>query len=220
MFGGSFSWAGWAPEHVPLFVRLFVAALGTGIGVKLMDDVLDSQLDRMRGLRNLADRLGRAAMPYAMAALAIGLYFDSRAGLALFLAAYSTGMVARPYERLPSGLRAWHEMVAACLLLFLLAGWRLGGQALLALVAIQLLDDVWDRSEGPASGPWAWMSRTHELAALLLAAGCMLAAIALGYVTAFAVLLAAACVWVVGRKRRWLRRSNRTMRHHGRRQLR
>lgn len=188
---------------VPLFVRSFLAALGTGLAVKLMDDTLDSALDRMRGLRNLADRLGRAAMPYALLALALGLVFDSRLGFALFLAAYAVGMTARPYERLPSGLRAWHEMVVAGLLLVLFAGWRLGVQALLLLIAIQLWDDIWDRGEGLPPGPWAWVSRASRPASTLLCAGCALAAVALGYAVAFAVLLAAACVWLIGRKRRW-----------------
>lgn len=203
MFGDTFSWAGYAPAGLPLFVRLLLAALGTGIAVKLMDDVLDSPLDRMRGLRNLADRLGRAATPYALLALAAGLYFDSRLGFALFLAAYAVGMTGRPYERLPSGLQAWQEMALAALLLVLLSGWRLAAQALLLLIAVQLWDDLWDHGEGLPPGPWAWVSRASRPATTFIGAGCVLFAIALGYVVAAAVLIAAACVWLLGRKRRW-----------------
>lgn len=203
MFGATFNWPGITLGGLPVFVRLFMAALGTGLAVKLMDDVLDSPLDRMRGLRNLADRLGRAAMPYALLVLVAGLYFDTRLGLALFLAAYAIGMTARPYERLPSGLLAWHEMLLAAVGLIALAGWRLGGQVLLLLVAVQLWDDMWDRSEGTPPGPWAWVSRASRPATTLLCTGCVLAAVALGYVPALAVLLAAACVWLLARKRRW-----------------
>lgn len=189
--------------NVPAFVRWFMAALGTGMAVKLMDDVLDSALDRMRGLRNLADRLGRAATPYALLALAVGMVFDSRLGLALFLAAYAIGMTARPFERLPSGLQAWHEMVVAAVLLFGVSGWRLGLQALLSLLAVQLWDDMWDRGEGLSPGPRAWVSRASRPATTLLAGGCLLGAVALGYALALAIFLAAACVWLLTPKRRW-----------------
>lgn len=203
MFGGTFDGASHALMNMPAIVRFFLAALGTGLAVKLMDDVLDSPLDRMRGLRNFADRLGRAAMPYALLALATGLFFDSRLGFALFLAAYAVGMTARPYERLPSGLHAWHEMILAAALLVLLSGWRLAVQVLLLLIAIQLWDDLSDTGEGLPPGPWAWVSRASRPATTLICFGSVLCAIALGYAVALAVLLAAICVWLLARKRRW-----------------
>jgi hypothetical protein len=120
-----------------------VAAGLTALAVKLMDDALDLERDRAAGRRNWALALEGGAASYALAIFALAAALDGRTAAALLLAAFGVGM-GTGGERLPLGLRAWHESALALLLALLLCGWRLAAAATLASLCAQALDDLLD----------------------------------------------------------------------------
>ncbi|WP_067616899.1 hypothetical protein [Alicyclobacillus acidiphilus] len=133
-------------------LHVALALLFSGAAVKLMDDALDAEFDLCQGKRTLAARLGRAALPYSLAMLAIGVALNPGMAFAAFFGSYAVGMFARPGEQLPTRLPAWVEIVAAIAISVLLVGWRdtLWGVAMMAVV--DWLDDVMDRYRDAQTG--------------------------------------------------------------------
>lgn len=175
--------------------RTFLAALFTGLAVKLMDDALDVEVDAARGYRNWAARLGRAALPYALALALLAAAIETRVALALFLAAYALGMGRNVGERLPTGLPAWAEIVLAVAVSTVFSGVRVAGAALALLWAVQAADDWLDREE---DGRWEapsmrWLRLGWALLGTLLA-------LALDPVLTVCTVPAALAVWTLTRK--------------------
>lgn len=138
MFGPYFDW------HRLLV--LIPALLMTGVAVKLMDDFLDEEVDRELGHENLAARLGRATLPYALVLLGLGMALATRVSLAMFLAAYSLGMAGDLSRRLPTGLKGYQESLVTVGLGAMVSGWRTMAAALAVVVWLQAADDLVDRS--------------------------------------------------------------------------
>ena len=123
----------------------------TGVAIKLMDDHLDREQDRSAGLLNWSDRLGRATLPYALAALLLAGVLDLRAAASLFFASYAVGMGRGLGQQLPSGLRGYQEIGLSLVVGAAAAGLRYMGLALILMGAVQLADDILDRREDTAA---------------------------------------------------------------------
>ena len=196
MSGSTLIDLGLAPAALVLaFARLFLAALLTGLAVKLMDDALDLEVDEARGYRNWASRLGRATTPYALALAFVAAALNVRAGVALFFAAYALGMGHGAGERLPTGLPAWAEVLLALAASAAFSGLRVAGSALALMWAVQAADDWLDRDE---DGRWE-ASSVRWLRLGWAALGTLLA-LALDPGLALCTIPAALAVWNLTRK--------------------
>ncbi|MGE5589034.1 MAG: hypothetical protein ACM3ZA_00180 [Bacillota bacterium] len=196
MSGSTLLDAGLAPVALVLAVaRVFLVAFLTGLAVKLMDDALDVEIDAARGYRNWAARLGRATTPYALVLAFVAATLQTRAALALFLAAYALGMGRNAGEWLPTGLPAWAETALALAFSAVFSGARVAVAALAILWAVQAADDWMDRHE---DGRWESPSlRWLPLGRAVLGA---LLALALDPVLSLCTIPAALAVWTLTRK--------------------
>lgn len=120
-----------------------------------MDDYLDDDNDS-----RLLNYLSRAILPYSLLLLLVGLAIDFQLGSALFLTAYSVGMVGRGLGvHLPSRLSPVTESIGALLIGAYFCGWRLLVTVGASMVAVQALDDVLDCSRDKRFGIPTWATR-------------------------------------------------------------
>ncbi|PZN08712.1 MAG: hypothetical protein DIU69_09680 [Bacillota bacterium] len=182
------------PAPVPPAARVAAVAL-VAVALRLLDDVVDREVDRATGRPNWAEGLGAAATAYALAALATAAALSARDTLSLFWAGYAWGMAHDGTARLPLGLTARQETALALVLSLATVGLAhtLGAVALVG--SIQLLDDWLDlRTDrelvAPGAVPRNWAGRLGRMEAFLLGVALGLAAAArdpLQAVTAWAV---------------------------------
>lgn len=146
-----------AVRPVVAYGRETLGVFLTGVAVKLMDDHLDREKDRSAGLINWSERLGRAALPYALTALLIATALDPRAAISFFFASYALGMGRDLGERLPTVLKGYQEIALALLIGIGLAGVRSMALALTLMGAVQFTDDLLDRHEDLRAADLLWV---------------------------------------------------------------
>ena len=191
--------AGFPPGALWL-ARLALAVLLTAVVIKLMDDALDEELDRARGYRNWAARLGRATTPYALVLAFPAAALDLHVSTALFLGAYALGMGRDLRERLPSRLPAWVETGLVLATAIFISGLCLTAAALSQLWAIQVADDWLDRVEDSRPGGASPASRGAQWQRLGWVFLGTLVAAALHPWVAVSAVLSTLAVWSLGRK--------------------
>lgn len=183
--------SGWLPSWAPVLARAVGASAFCGIAVKLMDDSLDLEIDRVSRRPNLVESLGGSVTSYALACLALAAAFDTRLALGLFFSSYSLGMGLSGRGRLPSGLPEAFESLAGIGFGTWAAGPRVMGLGLMSLAAIQLIDDLADRESDQLVYPKPWVNFLGTTGCLLLAAVLVLFSMALGPLETGAVLVVA-----------------------------
>jgi 1,4-dihydroxy-2-naphthoate octaprenyltransferase len=147
MYGGWFSWG-----VVSDWGGTFLSLLLTGLVVKCMDDTLDMEYDFFLGKKTLANRLGRAALPYALLLLGLAVYLRPGISLGLFLASYVIGMGHDLYVKMPTQLNGWMESGIVCLIMLTLLGVRMTFWSICIISVIQLLDDITDMRKDATTG--------------------------------------------------------------------
>lgn len=167
MFGGISETA--LPAWATL-VRDLGAAFLTGLAVKIMDDFMDAPLDQCRGLQTVAQRLGTASLPYALAAIAAGAALNHRWAISLFLASYALGMAVDLGRRLPTGLLGYQEALVALGASLVLYGPVRTAAAVAIVTAIQMTDDLLDWREDRLAGGGALTRKLGLFEALLVLA--------------------------------------------------
>ncbi|HWR55680.1 MAG TPA: hypothetical protein VN462_04205 [Negativicutes bacterium] len=130
----------------------FLAVLLTGCVIKLMDDYLDQEFDIFRGKHSLARQLGLGTAAYALLIFAISVSLNRQISVALFLAAYITGMVYHMRTKYLSGLSGWQETCIVFVLSWLLAGLNITCAAVCILLVVQIIDDWLDETNDALTG--------------------------------------------------------------------
>ena len=116
----------------------------TGIVVKLMDDYLDQELDKIEGKFTLAVILDKAIVPYSLLCMVICMTINPKLAGSLFLASYIIGMGSNLKQRLPLGLSAFQEFVIFGLFGLIIFGITEMLSSLLIIIFIQFIDDFLD----------------------------------------------------------------------------
>jgi len=139
--------------------------------IKLADDYLDQEQDRLTGQANWTDILGIGTMFYAIFFISIAAAIHSSVSLSLFFASYIVGMFNDFKNRFPLGLTGWQESLLTLLLCLALFGWEMTFFSLSFVIAVQLIDDCIDIKIDSKSGRRNFASRLGcmecSLAALL-----------------------------------------------------
>lgn len=130
----------------------FLSILLIGSAIKLMDDVLDEEIDRLEGRETLAIRLGPAVVPYCMVLVALAVILNLPLALSLFFASYALGMFGDFLRILPTGVRGWVEAVVILFLGIVLFGWHEMVTSLALIWCIQIADDLFDRRRDEGVG--------------------------------------------------------------------
>lgn len=176
------------------WLKLFGGVLGTGIAVKLMDDHLDGDWDRISETETTRDVLGPGAVPYAMVALTVAAWIRFDVTVALFFSAYGAGMVHEWGERMPTKLPAWLESSLAFAGAVVGAGLALAGGALCLMIFVQCVDDIVDATIDRRSGARNFVHTLGLVETYLLAGSTLLFALSLAPALSVAVFVALAII--------------------------
>lgn len=122
----------------------FLAVICTAVAVKLTDDYLDEDSDRMLGKFNFATYLGKGTPVYGLVSLAIGASLAASISLALFFACYVIGMCHDCHSHYPLGLNGIQESLLVLFISCCLLGLNLMFFATCFVFAVQLIDDFID----------------------------------------------------------------------------
>ncbi len=116
----------------------------TGIVIKLMDDYLDQELDKIEGKYSLAVILDKAILPYTLLCIVLCMAVNPALAGTLFLASYIIGMGHNLKQELPLGLNAFQEFVVFGVFGIMLFGFIEMFSSFLIITFVQLVDDFFD----------------------------------------------------------------------------
>ncbi|WP_408956065.1 hypothetical protein [Natroniella sp. ANB-PHB2] len=108
-----------------------------------MDDYLDQEIDRLNERETLAIKLQRGIVPYTLLLFSFAILINYQLSISLFWASYIIGMGVSN-NSLPTGLRAYQEVLIMLGLGFLVLQWKIFLFALAIILFIQLVDDFID----------------------------------------------------------------------------
>ena len=120
-----------------------LAILFTGLVIKLMDDYLDQELDKLNNRSTLAQNLGRGILPYALILFSIAMFCDYQLSVSLLWASYIVGMGVNK-NQLPTGLKSYQEFLLLLILGFSILDSQVFLFSLLIILFIQTADDYID----------------------------------------------------------------------------
>lgn len=115
-----------------------------GTVIKLMDDYLDQDLDKIEGKYTLAMVLDKAVLPYTLLCTVMCMAIKPALSGSLFLASYLVGMGHDLRRQLPFGWNAWQEVIIFGFFGVVVFGFVETVSSMLIMIAIQLADDFLD----------------------------------------------------------------------------
>ncbi|AZR72793.1 hypothetical protein BBF96_04920 [Anoxybacter fermentans] len=126
-----------------LFIKWMVIFL-TGIVIKLMDDYLDQELDKIEEKQTLAMILDKAILPYTLLAIVVCMALRPALSGSLFLASYLVGMGHDLRRILPIGWNALEESIIFGVFGILIFGIHEMIGSFTVILSVQLFDDLLD----------------------------------------------------------------------------
>ncbi|MFW6281697.1 MAG: hypothetical protein ACOC1O_02730 [bacterium] len=126
-----------------MFKRL-IGILIMGIVIKIMDDSLDRDLDKMTGQWNITSILNRSITPYCILMVIISLYFNFEECISIYMTSYILGMINDCREKLPSKLFAWQECIIIFFLSISITSFINMISTIFIIILIQIIDDYID----------------------------------------------------------------------------
>jgi len=115
-----------------------------GAVIKLMDDFLDKEIDRILEKNNYAILIGNSILPYCLLLMTIALYLNFEENTTFFIASYATGMAQDYDKKLPTNIFAWQESVFILFFSILYISFYDTVYALILILCLQLIDDLMD----------------------------------------------------------------------------
>lgn len=151
------------------FTCIVAAVACCAIAIKLADDYLDQEQDRLAGQPNWTNILGPGTMFYAIFFLSIAAAINSAVSLSLFFASYIVGMFNDFQSHFPLGLTGWQESLLTLFISLLLLGWEITVFSLALVFAVQLIDDCIDINVDSHSGQRNYACRLGFIECVLTA---------------------------------------------------
>lgn len=115
-----------------------------GIVIKLMDDYLDQDLDKIEGKYTFAIFLDKAILPYTLLCTVMCMVLEPMLAGSLFLASYIVGMGHDLRRQLPLGWTAWQEILLFGTFGIIGFGFVEMMSSLVIILFVQLADDFID----------------------------------------------------------------------------
>lgn len=150
----------------------FLAVLFTAVSVKLADDYLDEEQDRLLGKFNFTHYLGKGIPIYGLLSLAVAATLDVTVSVPLFLACYIMGMCHDTGSHYPLGLTGIQEGLLVLLFGYVWFGWKVFSFSLLFIFAVQCLDDWIDAEKDRRVGKKNFVHMIGKIECILLALIC------------------------------------------------
>ena len=120
-----------------------LAVLFTGLVIKLMDDYLDQEIDRLNNRNSLAVKLKRGIVPYSLLLFSFAVLCNYKLSIALFWASYIVGM-GMDRTKVKIKLKAYQELIVLLIIGFWLLETTQFLFSLLIILFIQAVDDYRD----------------------------------------------------------------------------
>jgi len=136
-------------DVTPNILIVFVSAFLTGAVIKIMDDLLDQEVDRAQRKPNLVALVGNGVVPYAMLALMVAVVLRPTVAISLFCAAYAVGMGHDLRSTYPTRVQGWGEAAAVLVFSMMVAGFLVSTSAILLMLSIQIADNIVDDEPVP-----------------------------------------------------------------------
>ena len=124
-------------------LKTSLAVFFTGLVIKLMDDYLDQEIDRLNNRNALAVKLKRSIVPYSLLLFSFAVLCNYKLAVSLFWASYIVGMGVNKTE-LPFVLKSYQELFLLLLIGFLVLDSSQFLFALIIILFIQAVDDYID----------------------------------------------------------------------------
>ncbi|MFW6281404.1 MAG: hypothetical protein ACOC1O_01245 [bacterium] len=124
--------------------KKFLSILLIGVLIKIMDDYLDRDIDRIIGRWNITLVLNRSILPYSLLLMLISTYLDYNESVSFFISSYIIGMTNDTFEKLPTRLYAWQESIITLLIAIYISGLKIMVSCFLLILLIQIIDDLLD----------------------------------------------------------------------------
>jgi len=125
--------------------KRYLAVFLVGNIIKWLDDEVDGNSSVYKFLKG-----GKYA--YSLLILAIALLLDTPYTFSLFTSAYMIGMFHIPMQRLPFGLKSYHEIIVVGIINILLVPIEIFALSLILIFSIQLIDDIFDQRHDSKMG--------------------------------------------------------------------
>lgn len=124
--------------------KQILCILFIGIVIKLMDDYIDQDIDKLAGQYNLFNLTHIRIMPYILLIFAIACSFDLNTSITLFFASYSLGMMQSIDTKMFTSLYSYQESILVIILGIFLFGFHDMLSSLFIIAFIHLIDDYLD----------------------------------------------------------------------------
>lgn len=150
------------------FFRTLAAVFCSGLVIKLVDDFLDEDLDKLEGKTTISIIWHKAVLPYSLLIFSVAVLLDRELAISLFLASYLVGMSKDLKQRWLPGLNSWQEILILGILgCIVLPVWIFLGSVFLMLM-VQLMDDLLDYSRDRYSFSKNLVFRLGQLETVIL----------------------------------------------------
>ncbi len=135
-----------------ILFRDFFSVLLMGLIIKLLDDIMDADTDKISEKHNWWNSRGTGIIPYAFLLFSLSVTLNRDLSVPLFLSAYVVGMIKEHNQKYLLGLpgRAESLLVVAAALLFF--SWTDVLTSLALLLTLQFIDDYLDYSDDQETG--------------------------------------------------------------------
>lgn len=150
-------------------VSIVIAVILCSIAVKLVDDLLDKDLDTHANCYNFVKALGSGTVVYGMLSLSIAASINASVSIPLFLASYSIGMFNDFKKTFISGLSGLQESLLVFIVGVMIWGCQSMLFSLFFIFSIQLFDDYLDIYTDQLAGYRNLAHRVGKVECLLLA---------------------------------------------------
>lgn len=153
----------WPIIFNPFPYKIFFGIFLTGIVIKIMDDYMDREFDKLINRDNTTKILGSGVLPYALFIFSLACILNPVTAVSLFFASFATGMAGNLNAKMPSGLYGYQEALITIVMGLVLFGVMEMFSSLLLIFAIQLWDDYVDyNSDRYSIKNWAFILGKNE----------------------------------------------------------
>ncbi|AKL95381.1 hypothetical protein CACET_c19330 [Clostridium aceticum] len=126
--------------------KRYIGILLLGVVIKLLDDDVDGDKNQKTLYSKIYSDLAEYKLPYCLLFLSLSMLLETYLVFSLFTCAYIIGMFHFPSQKLPLHLKAYQEMALLIIVNLLLVPLEIFSFAFIAILLIQLIDDLMDEA--------------------------------------------------------------------------
>lgn len=135
-----------------IFFRDFLSVFIIGLTIKLMDDMIDAETDKIAEKNNWWTSLGANIIPYTFILFSLAVMLNKDLTVPLFLSAYVVGMGKEYNIKYLLGLPGWAESLLVITAALIFFNWLNVLTSLTVLLAVQFIDDLMDHAADQKTG--------------------------------------------------------------------